>query len=50
VKSGLLLALPGAAILSFDEAPLRGVPYDELEHVRLPRDFLNRPESYLRHL
>jgi predicted ATPase len=48
--SPILLALPGAAILSFDEVPIREVPYDELEHVRLTRDFLNRPQSYLRHL
>ncbi len=26
------------------------VPYNELEHVPLTRDFLNNPESFLRHL
>lgn len=48
--SPLLLALPGATILSFDRAPIAPVAWDELEHVRLVRDFLNRPEAFLRHL
>ena len=48
--SPILMALPGARILSFDEAPIREVPYEELEHVRLTRDFLNRPEAFLKHL
>jgi len=46
--SPILLALPGAAILSFDETPPAFVSYAELEHVRLTRDFLNDPERYLR--
>mgnify|MGYP003578669994 CR=1 FL=1 len=48
--SPILLAFPGARIYSFDEAPLRPVPYGELEHVVLTRDFLLDPERYLRHL
>jgi predicted ATPase len=48
--SPILLALPGAEIYSFDELPARLVAYEELEHVRLTRDFLNAPERYLRHL
>ena len=48
--SPILLAFPGATIYSFDEAPPRRVQYDELEHVRLTRDFLNEPEAFLRHL
>jgi predicted ATPase len=48
--SPLLLALPGATILSFDQAPIAAVAWEELEHVRLVRDFLNRPEAFLRHL
>ncbi len=48
--SPILLALPGAAILSFDETPPRFVPYAELEHVRLTRDFLDDPERFLRQL
>lgn len=48
--SPILMAFPGAKILSFDETPVREVRYDELEHVTLTRSFLNNPEQYLRHL
>jgi len=48
--SPILMALPGADILSFDHAPVRRVAYDEVEHVSLTRDFLNNPEAFLRHL
>jgi predicted ATPase len=46
----ILMAFPGAEILSFDHNPIRPVAFDDLEHVRLTRDFLNNPESFLRHL
>jgi len=46
--SPLLMATPGAAILSFDEPPIRRVHFDELDSVRLVRDFLAAPERYLR--
>jgi predicted ATPase len=48
--SPILLAFPGAAIYSFDRVPLAAVTYEELDHVTLTRDFLNRPERYLRRL
>jgi predicted ATPase len=48
--SPILLAYPDATIYSFDRAPVRRVAYDELEHVRLTRDFLASPERFLRHL
>ncbi len=48
--SPILMALPGADILSFDHAPARRVRYEEVEHVTLTRDFLNNPEAFLRHL
>ncbi|MBE7528318.1 MAG: AAA family ATPase [Ardenticatenaceae bacterium] len=48
--SPILMAYPGAAILSFDYAPARHVTYEELEHVTVTRSFLNDPEAYLRHL
>jgi len=48
--SPILLAFPGARIYSFDEIPVRAVPYEELEHVCLTREFLNSPDRYLRHL
>ena len=46
--SPLLMAIPGACILSFDDPPIRRVGYDELESVALVRDFLQAPERYLR--
>jgi predicted ATPase len=48
--SPILMAFPGAEILSFDHTPVRPVPWDELEHVSITRSFLNAPEAYLRHL
>jgi predicted ATPase len=48
--SPILLAFPNATIYTFDERPPRRVPFNELEHVRLTRDFLNDPAAFLRHL
>jgi predicted ATPase len=48
--SPILLAFPGADILSFDASPLARVAYGDLEHVTLTRDFLRDPEAFLRHL
>jgi predicted ATPase len=48
--SPILLAYPGATIYSFDQAPPAEVPYAELDHVVLTREFLNAPERYLRAL
>lgn len=48
--SPLLLALPGATIYSFDEAPPAPVAYEALEHVAITRDFLADPQRYLRRL
>ena len=48
--SPILLAFPGAAIYTFDAPPLHRVEYEDLEHVRLTRDFLNAPDTFIRHL
>lgn len=48
--SPLLMAFPGATILSFDTCPVKEVAYDGLEHVSLTRAFLNNPAAFLRHL
>ena len=48
--SPILLAQPGATIWTFDDGPIRPVAYDDLEHVRLTRDFLADPGAFLRHL
>jgi predicted ATPase len=48
--SPILMAFPDASILSFDHTPVREIPYDEVEHVSLTRDFLADPEAFIRHL
>ena len=48
--SPILMAFPGATLLSFDRVPPEPVAWAELEHVRLTRDFLTNPERYLRYL
>jgi len=48
--SPILLAFPDAQILEFANGAIRAVQYNELEHVQLTRDFLNNPDSFLRHL
>ena len=48
--SPILLAFPGAVILSFDGDTITRVAYEDLDHVRLTRDFLADPEAFLRHL
>ncbi len=48
--SPIILAIPGAAIYSFDGGTVAPIAYDDTEHVRLTRDFLNNPDQFLRHL
>lgn len=48
--SPMLMALPDAAILGFDGGPARQLPYEEVEHANITRDFLNDPGRFLRHL
>ena len=48
--SPLLLALPDAAILSFDGGDISAADYETLEHVQIMRSFLDDPDAYLRHL
>ena len=48
--SPILMAFPDAEILVFEGDRVTPTPYDELDHVRLTRAFLNDPESYLRRL
>jgi len=45
--SPMLLAFPDAQIYSFDTTPVEVVAYDDLDHVRITRDFLNAPARYL---
>jgi predicted ATPase len=48
--SPIILSYPDADILEFSQNGLRKVPYEETEHFRITRDFLNARETFLRHL
>lgn len=48
--SPILMAYPGAIILSFDGEAIRQVAYDEVEQVALLRAFLADPNAFARHL
>lgn len=48
--SPILLAYPGALLLSFDSGRPERVAYEELEHVQVTRAFLNKPERFLREI
>ena len=48
--SPILLALPGATILLAEDGVLAPANWDDLEHVRVTRAFLNDPASVLRRL
>lgn len=45
--SPIMMAYPGATLLSLDDKHIHPVEYESLEHVRLTRDFLNNPQAYL---
>ncbi len=48
--SPILLAYPGARILSFDDEGLTEAVYEDLPHVTLTRSFLSDPERFFREL
>ncbi len=48
--SAMLMAFPRAAILSFDAAPIKEVAFDDVQQIRLLREFLGRPDAFLRQL
>ncbi len=48
--SPILLALPGASILRVDDGVVAPADWDNLEHVRVTRAFLNDPAAVLRRL
>ena len=48
--SPMLMAFPGAQILSLDQNPIRELPWEEVEHVRLMKHFFQNPERYLQRL
>jgi predicted ATPase len=48
--SPIILAFPDSQILQFANGRIDEVKYRQLEHVQLTKDFLNNPDSFLRHL
>ncbi|RYX78986.1 ATP-binding cassette domain-containing protein [bacterium] len=48
--SPILLAYPGASIYELSSDGVSKTAYDELEHVRLTKDFLNHPTRYMQDL
>jgi predicted ATPase len=48
--SPLLMGIPGATIYEIKEDGMSTVPYEETEHYRITKTFLNNPNSYLREL
>jgi predicted ATPase len=48
--SPMLLTFPGATILNLDGGEIRSVTYQETDHYRVTKDFLNAPERFYRHL
>lgn len=46
----ILIAYPGASLLTFGDGRINPTSFDELEHVKLMRSFLGAPKSYLRQL
>lgn len=48
--SPILMAYPGATILSFDDGEVLPVAFHETEHFRVTKSFLNNPEKYLAEL
>jgi predicted ATPase len=48
--SPLLLAFPGARVLSLDRGRIEEVDYRDTDHYRVTRDFLESPERFFRHL
>ncbi len=45
--SPILLACPGAQILTFDEIPVKRIDYENTDHFRIYRDFMADPKRYL---
>lgn len=46
----IVMACPGARLYEIRDGALAAAEFEELEHVRILRDFLAGPEAFLRHL
>ena len=45
--SPILLACPGARILTFDDAPVRQIDYEDTNHYRIYKEFMADPQDYI---
>jgi len=45
--SPILLACPGARILTFDDAPVRKIDYEDTNHYRIYKEFMADPKKYI---
>ena len=45
--SPILLACPGARILTFDHAPVRQIDYEDTNHYRIYKEFMADPQNYI---
>lgn len=48
--SPILLSYPGATILQFGDDGIKQVRYEETEHYKVTKQFLDSPERFFRHL
>jgi predicted ATPase len=48
--SPVLMGIPGAAIYEIQEESMQLVSYEETDHYRITKTFLNNPDYYLKHL
>lgn len=48
--SPIIMAFPGAQIFNFDGERVRQISFDEVEHVRVTKAFLDNPERFLNYL
>ena len=48
--SPILLAYPGATLLGLDDGPIHEVLYEETEHYKVTKEFLDAPEEFFRYL
>lgn len=48
--SPILLAYPGAVLYGFGDDGIAEISYQDTDHYRLTRDFLNAPDRYFKHL
>lgn len=48
--SPILMAFPQADIYSFDDASIEKVSFNEIEHIKFMKAFLNNPEKFIKYL